>query len=142
MDQTNKVKTTYSKILVIVLATFHDYFSEDQRIKKKSSVQKFSQILVSVIFHEFLSEDRKKKRSSSQDFYEIRCESTKNTKIWTVNTNLVLDLHSNGPESVNLFGTQFSLVGGGAQFLFGGTAPECPLVAPGLRRKQSHSKTA
>ena len=85
----------------------------------------------------------KKKRSSSQKFYEIRYESTKITKIRAVNTNLGvlgLDLHSNSPEPVNFFGAQSSL--GGAQFSFGGaqaviwggTAPECPPVAPGLGR--------
>ena len=63
----------------------------------------------------------KKKRSSSQKFYEIRCESTKITKIRIVNTNLGvsgLDLYSNSPEPVNFFGAQSSLMG--AQFLFGG----------------------
>ena len=85
----------------------------------------------------------KKKRSSSQKFYEIRCESTKITKIRAVNTNLGvlgLDLHFNSSEPVNFFGAQSSL--GGAQFLFGGAqaviwggmAPEFPPVAPGLGR--------
>ena len=63
----------------------------------------------------------KKKSLPSQKFYEIRCESTKITKIRVVNTNLRvlgLDLHSSSPEPVNFFGTQFSL--GGAQFSFGG----------------------
>ena len=72
------------------------------------------------IFHEFLSEDQEK-RFSLQNFYEIRCESTKITKIRAVNTNLGvlgLDLHSNSPEPGNFFGAQFSL--GGAQFSFGG----------------------
>ena len=41
-------RTANSKILVIVLATFDDFFSEDQKIKKKSSIQKFPQILVFV----------------------------------------------------------------------------------------------
>ena len=53
------------------------------------------------------------------------------------NTNLDLDLRSRSPEPVNFFGAQSSL---GAQFSFGGaqavswggTAPVCPPVAPGL----------
>ena len=63
----------------------------------------------------------KKKRSSSQKFYEIRCKSTKISKIRAVNINLGvlgLDLHFNSPEPVNFFGPQSSL--GGAQFSFGG----------------------
>ena len=70
----------------------------------------------------------KKKRSSSQKFYEIRCESTKITKIRAVNTNLGvlgLDLHSNSPESVNFLGAQSSLfhdfrLGEGHKQSFGG----------------------
>ena len=34
VDQTNKMKTTNSKILVIFLAIIHDFFSEDQKIKE------------------------------------------------------------------------------------------------------------
>ena len=124
MDQTNKVKNANSKILVIVLATFHDFFSEDQKIKKvfssKISTNFGFRPEILAIFHEFLSEDQKQ-RSSTQNFYEIQCDSTKITKIQAVNTNLGvlgLDLHSNGPEPVNFFGAQPSLVG--AQFLFGG----------------------
>ena len=74
---------------------------------------------------------KKKKRFSSQKRQDIRCQSTKNT-------NLGLDLHSSSPDPVNFFGAQSSL--GGAQFSFGraqaviwgGTAPACPPVAPGL----------
>ena len=117
---------------------------EDQK-KKRSSVQKFPQILIIVsklVFHDFLSEDqkKKKKRSSSQKFYEIRCESTKITKIRAVNTNLRvsgLDLYSNGPEPVNFFGHSPRL--GGTIFVWGGTSshlgehgPGMPPVAPGL----------
>ena len=72
-------------------------------------------------FSRILKGRTKKKRSSSQKFYEIRCESTKITKIRAVNTNLGilgLDLHFNSPEPVNFFGAQSSL--GGAQFSFGG----------------------
>ena len=61
-------------------------------------------------------------------------------KILAVNTNLGvlgLDFHFSSPEPVNFFWAQSSL--GGAQFSFGGaqaviwggTAPECPPVAPG-----------
>ena len=96
---------------------------EDQ--KKRSSVQKFPQILVIVSkFLRFFTNSlvmTKKKRSSSQNFYEIRCESTKITKIRAVNTNfevLGLDLHSTSPEPVNFFGAHYSL--GGAKFSFRG----------------------
>ena len=73
-----------------------------------------------------------------------RCKSTKNT-------NLGLDLRSKSPKPINFFGAHSSL--GGAQFSFGGhtprsggtifvwgaqavswggTAPVCPTVPPGL----------
>ena len=92
------------------------------------------------IFHEFLSEDQKK-RSLFQNFYEIRCESTKITKIRAVNTNLGvlgLNLHFNSPESVNFFGAQSSLGGDtifvwwGTNSILGGHGPGMPPVAPGL----------
>ena len=75
---------------------------------------------------------RKQKRSSSQKRHKIWCQSTKNP-------DLDLDLRSRSSEPVNFFGAQFSL--GRAQFSFGGaqavswggTAPVCPPVAPGLR---------
>ena len=106
----------------------------------KISTNSGYRLKIRAIFHEFLNEDEKK-RASSQKFYEIRCESTKIAKIRTVNTNLGvsgIDLHSNSPEPVNSFGAQSWL--GGAQFSFGGaqavtwggTAPGCPPVAPGL----------
>ena len=65
MDQTNKVRTANSKILVIVLATFHDFFSEDQKIKKKVFSSKICTNFgfrpeILAIFREFLSEDQKK----------------------------------------------------------------------------------
>ena len=111
VDQTNEVKTK----------------------KKAPSVQKFPQILVIVSkFLRFFTNSlvKTKKRSLSQKFYEIRCKSTKVTKIRAVNTNfgvLGLDLHSNNPEPVNFFGAQSSLGGGGGTSShLGGTAPECP----------------
>ena len=83
-----------------------------------------------------------KKRSSSQKFYEIRCESTKITKMRAVNPNLGvlgLNLHSNSPSLLTSSGHS-PLLGGGHNFRLGGTsthlggtAPECPPVAPGLR---------
>ena len=82
-------------------------------------------------FSQILKCRTKKKRSSSEKFYEIRCESTKITKMRAVNTNsgvLGLDLHSNSPEPINFFGAQSSL--GGAQFSFGGARPRnAPRVA-------------
>ena len=125
VDQTNKVKTK-KKVFSSKIFT-----NSGHRLK------------ILAIFHEFLSVEQKKKKSSFQKFYEIRCESTKIRKIRAVNTNLGvlgLDLHSNSPEPVNFFGAQSSL--GGAQFSFGGaqaviwggTAPECPPMAPGLGR--------
>ena len=60
---------------------------------------------------------KKRKRSSSQKCHEIRCQSTKITKIPLANTILGLDLHSSSPEPVNFFGAQSSV--GGAQFSFG-----------------------
>ena len=124
VDQKKKVKTKKKEVFISKISTNSDY-----------------RLNIPANFHEFLSEDQTKKRSSFQNFYEIRCESTKITKIRAVNTNLgvsVLDLHSNSPESVNFFGAQSSLMGaqfsfGGAQaVIWGGTAPQCPPVAPGL----------
>ena len=66
----------------------------------------------------------KKKRYSSQKCHEIRCHSTKVTKIPLANTDLGLDLHSSSPEPVNFFGAQSSL--GGAQFSFGRHGPGMP----------------
>ena len=74
---------------------------------------------------------KKKKTSPSQKRHKIWCQSTKHT-------NLDLDLRSRSPDPVNFFGAQSSL--GEAQFSFGGTqalswggtAPVCPPVAPGL----------
>ena len=125
MDQTNKVKT------------------KKKVFSSKISTNSGHRLKILAIFHEFLSVEQKKKRSSSQKFCEIRCESTKITKIRAVNTNLGvlgLDLHFNSPKPVNFFGAQSSL--GGAQFSFGGhkqsfggsMAPECPPVAPALGR--------
>ena len=112
---------------------------EDQKkvFSSKISTNSVYRLKILAIFHEFLSEDRKK-RSSSQNFHEIRCESTKITKIRAVNTNLGvlgLDLHSNSPEPVNFFGAQFSLGEGGTIFVWGSTAPECP---PGRPASESH----
>ena len=77
----------------------------------------------------------KKKRSSSQKFYEIRCESTKITNIWEVNTNLgvlvaprLLIFSGHSPR---LGGTIF--VWGAQAVIWGGTVPECSPVAPGLK---------
>ena len=103
MDQTNKVKT------------------KKKVFSSKTSTNSGHCLKILAIFHEFLSVEQKKKRSSSQKFYEIRCESTKITKIRAVNTNLGvlgLDFHSNSLEPVNFFGAQSSL--GNAQFSFGG----------------------
>ena len=74
---------------------------------------------------------KRKKRSSSQKCHEIRCQSTKITKIPVANTSLGLDMHSCSPEPVNFFGAQSSL-GGAQAVIWGSTAQECPLVAPGL----------
>ena len=63
----------------------------------KISTNSGYRLKILAIFPEFLNEGQKKKRSSFQKFYEIRCESTKITKIRAVNTNsgvLGLDLHS------------------------------------------------
>ena len=125
------------------------YFSVDQTNKVKTKKKVFSSkiftnfgypLKILAIFHEFLSEDQKMKKKGLRikNFYEIRCESTKITKIRVANTNLGHDLHSSSPEPLNFFGAQSSL--GGAQFSFGGaqaviwggTAPECPPVVPGL----------
>ena len=72
---------------------------------------------------------KKKKRSSSQKFYEIRCESTKITKIWAANTNLGVlvapSLLIFSGHSPRLGGTIF--VWGAQVVIWGGTVPECPL---------------
>ena len=108
--------------------------------KKRSSVQKFPQILVIVskflrFFTNSLGKNKeKKKKSSSQKLYEIRCESTTITKIRAVNTNsgvLGLDLHFNSPEPLNSSGHSPRLGGtifvwGGTSSHLGGTAPNCP----------------
>ena len=62
--------------------------------------------------------DFQKKRSLFQKCHEIRCQSTKTTKLLVANTNSGLELHSSSPELVNFFGAQSSI--GGVQFLFGG----------------------
>ena len=75
---------------------------------------------------------KKKKRSSSQNFYKIRCESTKIIKIQAINTNLGvsgLDLHSNSLEPVNFFGAQSSVWGGHSPEML----PRC--AGPGVRQK-------
>ena len=73
VDQTNKMKTNKKKVF-----------------SSKISTNSGCRLKVFAIFHEFLSEDqkKKKKKSPSQNFYEIRCESTKITKIRAENTNL------------------------------------------------------
>ena len=128
---------------------YQKFLSEDEKKEKvfspKLATNSGHRLKILAIFHEFLSESqkKKKKRSSFQNFSEIRCESTKITQIRAINTYfgvLGFDLHSGSPEPVNFFGAQSSL--GRAQFLFGGaqaviwggTAPECPPVAPGLDR--------
>ena len=88
----------------------------------RNSTHSGCRLKILAIFHELFSEDQKK-RSLSQTFYEIRCESTKITKKRFL-------LHFSSPESVNFFEVQFSL--GEHSFHLGGTAPECPPVAPAL----------
>ena len=72
MNQTNKVKTTSSKILVIVFTTFHDFFSEDQKIKKvftsKITSNSGFRLKILAIFYEFLGEDQKKKGLRPKSF--------------------------------------------------------------------------
>ena len=69
----------------------------------------------------------KKKRSLSQKFYEIRCESTKITKIQVDNTNFCLFFRGT---FLAWGGTNF--VWGAQAVIWGVTAPECFPVAPGL----------
>ena len=88
---------------------------------------------------------QKKKGLRPKSFFEIRCESTKITKIRAVNTNLgvlSLGLHSNSPDPVNsrgtvlVWGAQFSF--GGHKQSFGGARPwNAPPVTPGLDLQQS-----
>ena len=81
----------------------------------------------------------KKTVFSSQKFYDIRCESTKITKIRAENPNLGvlgLDLHFSSPEPVNFFGAQSSLGGhnfrlGWHKKSFGGHGPGMPPSGPG-----------
>ena len=80
-----------------------------------------------------IKKKKHKKRSSSKiyaRFHEIRCEST----ILRVSG---LDLHSSSREPVNFLGHSPRLVGttfdwGAQAVIWGGTAPECGPVAPGL----------
>ena len=109
---------------------------EDKKkgLQSKTSQKFWSSSQNSCNFPRIKSEGQKK-RSSFQNFSEIRCESTKITQIRAINTYLEVlgfDLHSGSPEPVNFFGAQSSL--GGTIFIWGGTAPECPPVAPGLNR--------
>ena len=91
---------------------------------------------------------KKKKRAWSKKFYEIRCESTKSSKIRSVNTNLGVSeasictpiapsrLICSG-HSPRLGWHNFRL--GGAQALtWGGTAPECPPRGAGLDKNFFH----
>ena len=102
---------------------------EDQKKKvfsSKISTNSGYRLKILAIFHEFSCEDQKKKdqRSSSQKFNEIRCESTKSTKIRPVNTNLGvlgLALHSNSPSLLISSGHSPRL--GGHKQSFGGTRP-------------------
>ena len=71
----------------------------------------------------------KRKRSLSQKCYEIRCQSTKITKIPVANTNLGLDLHSSSPEQLFSLGNSPRLGGhnfclGGHKQSFGGARPQ------------------
>ena len=119
------------------------YSSVDQPKKVKTKKKVFNskistnsgcRLKVLAIFHEFLSEDQKQKRSASKKFYEIRCESTKITKIRAVNTNLgVLASICNPKAPSLLISSGHSPRLGGTSAHLGGTAPECPPVAPGLR---------
>ena len=81
---------------------------------------------------------KKKRKSSSQKCHEIRCQSTKITKILMANTNLGLDLHSRSPDLVDFFGAQSSLGGRGTIFVWGGTSSHLggarPRNAPPWRR--------
>ena len=70
------------------------------------------------------------KRSSFQKRHEIRCQSTKITKLPVPNTNSGLDLHSSSSESVNFFGAHSSL--GGHNFRFGGTSSYLGGHGPGM----------
>ena len=131
----NKFWEGTKSLFILIWGSTRSLSSVDQMKKVKRKIKVFSTkvstisgcLKILAIFHEFLSEDQtKKKRSSSQNFYEIRCESTKITKkrfllanSRAVNTNLGvlgLDLHSSIPEPVNFFGAQSYL----AQFSFKG----------------------
>ena len=70
-----------------------------------------------------------KKRSSSPKCHDIRCQSTKITKIPLANTNLGLDLHSSSPEPVNFFGSQSSLGRHSPEMHPRGAGPESNLIA-------------
>ena len=91
--------------------------------------QKFKQF-----FRPKTGELRKKKKKGIHPKnvmkYEIRCQSTKITKIPLANTNLGLDLYSRGPEPVNFFGAQSSL--GGHNFCLGVTSSRLGGHGPGM----------
>ena len=103
LDQMNKVKTKDSK----------GFSGQNRKFKR--------------FFRPKTGDLQKKKRSSSQKSYEIRCQSTKSTKITVANSNL----HSSSPEHVNFFGAPSSLGGhnfrlGGHKQSFGGHGPGMP----------------
>ena len=128
------------------------YSSLDKTNKVKTKEKKRSSLKFRRIFRPksefqtlFPAENRcpPKKRFLSQKFYEIRCESTKITKIRVANTNLSLDLHPSSADPVNFFGAQSSL--GGAQLSFGGGHKHSfggaqPRNAPPWRRPCIHRK--
>ena len=121
LDQTNKVNSK-KKVFTEIQRDFSAEFRNSSGFSARKKVTS------------------KKKRSSSQKFCKIRGKSTKITNMRVPNTNFGLDLHSSSPDPINFFGAQSSL--GGAQFSFGGaetliwggTAPECPPMAPALPR--------
>ena len=121
---------------------------EDQRMKKRSSSRNFHKFWLSSQNSCDFSRNRKwrpKKRSSSQNWNEIQRKFTKITKTQflltksrAVNTNLGnlgLDLHSSSLELLISLG--HSPRSGGTSSHLGGTAPECPPVAPGLAQSNS-----
>ena len=141
------------------LAIFYEFWGKEQ--KKNVFSRKISTILVfiSKIFRFSTNSKVKTKKSLRPKIYakfnEIRFESTKLQKkqfllmnsraISTILGVLGLNLHSSNPKPVNFLGAQSSFEGGwhnirlgGHKQLFGGTAPKCPPVAPGLIK--SHLK--
>ena len=87
--------STNSGYRLKIFAIFQEFIGEDKKkvFSSKISTNSGYRFKIFAIFYEFLSVDQKKS-FFSQKLYEIRCESTKITKIRALNTNLGAEVES------------------------------------------------